>query len=313
MKLALLFCFFCLSFNSFTFGEDNPPKPVDTKQLFDLLDNADKIVFNKVRNNKRIILYESKNKKDLSDLKLSIEIKPQNAGKKCTCKGGANNNGDYSFQLFKDNKETLEINIHSGSNLSCNLWDQTGAITNLDKWYAWFDDHKIIRPRQEPTKFDKNTDEILAYRDRWLEGMPLSIRPLWMFQNEAPFKNIEIQPFIEPLKKEFPNQNKRILAILSWYGSGAGPWFSCPDYEIVGEKMLLEYKTAEIATAIQSVPKLTDAQKEGSLRYFSSYYSSKEKRNINELNNKTRETLWNFVKNTKDEKKLSFAKITFKK
>jgi hypothetical protein len=317
MKLTFLFLFFWFSSYSFIFGEDNPPKQVEIKQIFDLLDEADKVVFHKVRNNKRIILYESKNKKDISDLKQSIELKLQNPNKKCICKGNADkidrSKGDYSFQIFQDNKVTLEIDIYSGSKIGCSLWDQTGSIANLDKWYAWFDDRNVIRPRLEPIAFNKRQEDLLDFRARWLEGMPLSIRSLWLLQDQPPYKVIEIKGFIEPLKKEFPNQNKRILAILSWYGSSAGPWSKCPDYEIAGEKMLLEYKTTEIAAAIQSIAKLTDTQKEGAVRYFSVFYSSNEKRSLNELKDPTKEMLWNFVKITKDDDKLSWAKKAFKK
>ena len=300
MKTAYLICFLLLSFNSFVFCDDNQDKPIEPKQLFDLFDNADKIVVNKVRKNIRVILFESKIIKDLTDLKQSIEISNLKANPKCKCNIKGNviekKNGDegcdYSIQLFKDNKETIEINIFNGSKISCNLWAQMVSIGNLDKWYAWFDEHKIPRPTK---------------------GMPTSIRTVFVFPVPPLFKLMEINTLIEPLKKEIPNQNKRILALFSWYGSGASPWTNCPTYEGIAEKMLTEYKLADIANALQLV-KLTDSQKEGAVRYFCVHYNGlTDKRNINELKVQTQDLLWNFVKTTKDLDKLSWAKKTFKR
>ncbi len=195
MKFALLFCTFAFLFCSFTLCEENQPKPVEIKPVFDALDNADKMVFYKVRNNKRVLIFETVNKKDLSDLKLSIELKPQSVSKKkCTSKGNVNKEGlkyDYSFQLFKANKEILEIEIYSGKKIGCKLWDQAGEIASLDKWYAWFDDRNVVRPRLEPGA-PNNQEEYLDFRVRWLEGMPLSIRSLWLMQDQPPYKAIEI-------------------------------------------------------------------------------------------------------------------------
>jgi len=57
----------------------------------------------------------------------------------------------------------------------------------------------------------------------------------------------------------------RILALLQWYGSGAGPWSGFPSYESAAEELLLEYQIAEIVSVVES--KLTAEQIQERLGY----------------------------------------------
>ena len=56
---------------------------------------------------------------------------------------------------------------------------------------------------------------------RWLAAMPKSLQPSWNARSSNPFPNIF--PLREPLTQEYPDVTQRILKLLEWYGSGAGP------------------------------------------------------------------------------------------
>jgi hypothetical protein len=99
---------------------------------------------------------------------------------------------------------------------------------------------------------------------RWLEGMPRSVRPLWKGTQYLGVGD-DLRDIRAALSSEFPDRQARILALLRWYGSGAGPWSGYPSYEGVAEELLLEFPTAEIVRVAQSAA-LSDDQLEGAAR-----------------------------------------------
>ncbi|HWB60888.1 MAG TPA: hypothetical protein VG733_15435, partial [Chthoniobacteraceae bacterium] len=102
---------------------------------------------------------------------------------------------------------------------------------------------------------------------RWHEGMPESLRAMW---DKA--MTDEVFPDVPPLKaaleKEFPDTSKRILALLEWYGSGAGQWAGSPRYETIPGAILVDFSTAELLAEMQSTT-LDDRQIEGAARFLS--------------------------------------------
>ena len=76
------------------------------------------------------------------------------------------------------------------------------------------------------------------------------------------------------LSKQFPDQKKRILALLQWYGSGEGPWSGYASYEAAAEELLLLYRTEDILGVIRDT-ELTEQQLEGTARLFGGWAFSK--------------------------------------
>ena len=66
--------------------------------------------------------------------------------------------------------------------------------------------------------------------DRWLTAMPKAIVPVWSYSLGV-FSFVDITPLRAALEREVPNETSRILALLQWFGSGAGPWSGFPYYE----------------------------------------------------------------------------------
>lgn len=110
---------------------------------------------------------------------------------------------------------------------------------------------------------------------RWLAGMPKSIRPLWDKMPQDGSK-VNLRPLQHALAREYPDRPARILALLTWYGSGEGAWSSFPSYESVVENLLLDYSTADLVAAIDG-ERLTERQLDGAARLFGAWRFSKER------------------------------------
>jgi hypothetical protein len=116
------------------------------------------------------------------------------------------------------------------------------VIADIDKWVRWFDDHGISSVREEVEYTKAQAIKRQKDWEKWTKAMPNSIKPLWE-DAIGNFGEVDTKPLINALKKEMPDQTRRILALLEWFGSGAGPWSGFPSYESAAEKMLLEYRT----------------------------------------------------------------------
>ena len=80
----------------------------------------------------------------------------------------------------------------------------------------------------------------------------------------------EVTQLLHVLEAEHPEPESRIMALLKWYGSGMGPWSGFPSYEIVAERLLLEFPTEQLVIALTRHP-LTPAHLEGAARYLCGY------------------------------------------
>jgi hypothetical protein len=134
-------------------------------------------------------------------------------------------------------------------------------------------------PPNGPVQFE-------AAQARWEASMPVSFVPLWhkalpQIMNSfmvfnGPAKNGRpaqppaaialMAPFQTALANEFPSSGDQILALLSWYGSGLGPWSGYPSYESFAAYLLDTYPITAIIGATTAQP-LTPAQEEGAARY----------------------------------------------
>ena len=100
---------------------------------------------------------------------------------------------------------------------------------------------------------------------RWRTGMPASVRPVWSDQFIG-FGD-DLHRVRVALAIEFPKPKDRIRALLSWYGSGAGPWSGYPSHEAVAQELLFDFSTSEVIKAIQAGD-VSEAQLEGASRFF---------------------------------------------
>jgi hypothetical protein len=279
---------------------------VDPQLLYNSIEAADRLVVKDSEGPGAEVIFESTDKKDLKSLQNSLVITQPAEENFCMCYGSP------AIYLYKKDKVLGVLKYHSSSIFGFSLWSESDALADTDRWLAWFDERNIIGPRKEVEEARLRKEENKKNWDRWLATMPQAIRPLWS-DSLGEYGQVNVAPLSKALRDAVPDQNQQILALLEWFGSGAGPWSGCPIYEVAAEKMLLEHKTEDIVFAVKSIG-LTPAQKEGAARLFGGWDFSQERPgDLQKVPDGIKKTLWDHVKSTQDKDKLARAKNAFKR
>lgn len=140
--------------------------------------------------------------------------------------------------------------------------------------------------------------------------MPSVLIPVWSDALRQ-FGSVEVVPLRAALERGLLDEGERILALLEWFGSGAGPWSGFPSYEEAAEELLLGYSTARIIKAMEST-RLSPAQLEGAARLFAGWSFGKQRpQGLSELPDALRRILWRHVGDTQDKDKLDRATRAF--
>jgi hypothetical protein len=283
--------------------------PVEPSQLYESIKQSDRMVIKEYGRDGEAILFESSDRQDLESFSKSLVLVKPLPGTlfHCMCSGSP------VVYFYKGTNETVHVSNHHGKSIRCSLWTSDVNIEDIDKWAQWFDEHGISSIKEAIAESKIRMEEIRKEREAWEKVMPEELLPTWKKYVDYSTGTEKIRPIAKKLKRVIPDQNERILVLLQWFGSGAGPWSGYPSYEGTVETMLLDYSTSEILSAIQSVS-LTHAQIEGGARLFGGWDFSKERPDdLNEVPEEMKQMFWNHVKSTEDDDKLSRAKSAFTK
>ncbi len=256
-----------------------PHRPlVDLSKLLNIIDRADKVaVFEKSEVKAEHNIYSSADPKDLSALRSSITIEQPHQWFQCACMPST------VIKLYRGDRSIGEFAIFGGNTIRFADWSSDARIANTKAWFQWLDTRGIKSPRKE---FDEETArEQQAQRatDRWQRAMPKSLRPLWPeVVSKDPVGAYDTTSLDAELIKEYSDLHPRILRLMGWYGSGAGPWSGYPAYESVAEQMLLEYPTPELVAAV-SGRQLSEEEMEGAARLFGGWEFNRSRPSDNAL------------------------------
>lgn len=241
--------------------------PVTVADLRMLIDHADQIVVDVSSNLDFAVVYSSADGKDLSELKTAVSLEPSDGELHCLCMPAAR------IHLLRKKKELGTVLIYPDAlTIGFSDWSSDARILDREKWLQWFDARKIPGPRKAAEEQKERERQARVEEERWMAAMPASLRPVWPVVAEAMFPGqaIDTTALDRELAKEFSDSNRRILALMAWFGSGAGPWSGFPIYESVAEEMLLKYQTAELLVALKDRT-LNEAELEGAARLFSGW------------------------------------------
>ena len=256
--------------------DETNSRPANPAELLAAVDRADKIVVYNYNvgadDRNRKSLYSSSERKDIQEFKQALIIEPPKEWFRCACLPM------LEIELYRQGKQTGLVSLFEALTLGFSGWSGDVRIADQEKLLRWFDARGVTRPRKAVEAQNANERADAIAEQRWLDGMPPSLRPLWpgILKNplwwhmpaDAPKASARV---LDPaLANEYPNVNQRIRALFSWFGSGAGPWSGYYEWEDVASRMLLEYSAAELAAALQEEP-LTGAQAEGAARFFVGY------------------------------------------
>jgi hypothetical protein len=241
--------------------------PVHIEELLALIAKTDTLVV--YTSYRERILYASSHRKDISALREAISIANPDFEFVCLCAPSP------EVVLYRRGKVLASIGVLNGGAIHSSLWDSDAFIRDKEKWFKWFDDRNIKSPRKnyERDIAEEEADRVLE--ERWIAAMPEGLRPIWskvmdqMMSAGIP-QPPDTKPLEEELAREIPDDSARIRALMSWYGTGAGPWSGYPVYEGVAEEMLLEYSTSQLLKALDGVT-LTKVETEGAARLFAGW------------------------------------------
>ena len=279
-------------------------KPVVLEQLYRIIAEADALIVKESPIQGAEVLFKSKDKKDLTALHDGLVVEKPREWFHCMCPGSP------AIYLYKENKEIGLVTNHHGTSIRFSLWSSDAPVMNTELWLRWFDERNIHGPREEFEKDNVRAEQYQKDYDRWLAAIPNPLKPLWS-DAEVAMGSVETAPLVEAFNKEVPDQTQRILALLEWFGSGAGPWSGFPSYEDTAETMLLQYEVEDIVFAINTT-NLTRAQTEGAARLFSGWTFSQQRPDaLGYVPDTLKETLSNHVKSTQDQDKLARARRAF--
>jgi hypothetical protein len=241
--------------------------PVDLAELRALIDRADQVVVEASSHFAFDVVYSSADRRDLSELKTALSLETSEDEFHCLCMP------DWRIRLLRKKKEMGTIVVYpDGLTIGFTGWSGDARILEKETWLQWFDARKIAGPRQGAEEQEAQDKRARAAAEHWEAAMPASLRPVWPRFAGALFPGQETNTEVldEELAKEFPDASQRIRALMSWFGSGAGPWSGFPMYESVAEEMLLKYGTAELLVAVKERT-LTEAELEGAARLFAGW------------------------------------------
>src|SRR5687768_43901 len=255
---------------SIAWKQDKPAtKPakgeVDPQALMELIDRADRLVVFAEPAQDAVVLYETSERHDLDALKSALKLARPEKPVHCMCLGSP------IIVLYAGDERVGEIRNHHAVLVRTDLWESDAPITDREAYLAWFDERKITAPRDEVNAERQRQEQFARDRRRWVEAAPASVQPLLpevekafspgmaVFKPSrpregaaaAPARNPALEPLREALAGEFGDEADRVLALLAWFGSGAGQWSGFPSYEAIPEQMLLAYPTPELLAAIQ--------------------------------------------------------------
>lgn len=244
-------------------------RPVEPVKLAALIKQADKIVVSESPMKDAKVLFSSTALIDIAEFNQALTVAPPKGYFHCMCIGTP------AVRLYRGDTELALVTNHHGRSVRCSLWTSDAMLGDPEKWLQWFDARKMPEPRKEVDDMATRAKQGEISYARWLGAMPKSVRPLW-----ARATRDELSPNVKPLRaalaKEFPDARQRVLALFSWYGSGAGPWSGFPSYESIAEELLLDFPTPALVAAAQT-DGLTEAQREGAARLFGGWDFSQQR------------------------------------
>jgi hypothetical protein len=250
------------------------------------------------------MLFKSTDRKDVDELGESLVLENSGESSHCMC------DGTPALYIYKLDSKLVELTNHHGLSIRCSQWDSDVRISDTEKWLMWFDKRGITGPRQEVESVRVQQEQTKKDWQRWLSTMPRAIRPFWSTAL-GEFGSVDTDPLREALERAIPDDSERILALLKWFGSGAGPWSGFPAYEDGAEDLLLDFSTKSVIAAVESTTH-SAAQIEGAARLFAGWsFRTQRPEDLKDLPAALKKALWYHTKNTDDKDKLARAKKAF--
>lgn len=248
-----------------TSGEIEAERTPQLERLYELVGSAEKIVVTIDSNDESKVLFESSNPRDLIEFQNALKLVIPDQWSLSIC-------AEPRISLYKDGKEIASINNVLGYAVKTSVWSGNALVADSEKWLQWFDARGMPRVRKERDDADAENKRYTKEEASWYAAMPRGLKESYEKQRYRvgiPGK-YDLREMNVALQDEYPDPNDRMLSLLHWYGSGSDSWSSSYDYEVIAEKLLFQYATADIVGALHKV-KPTETQIEGAVKFFAGW------------------------------------------
>lgn len=192
---------------------------------------------------------------------LAIREDPETFGH-CMCMGGP------AIEVWDGDRVRAQITLHHGRSIRWDAWCWDAVLVDGDALCDWLAARGVTGPKEEVAMLERIDADSHAQWERWLAAMPPCLTPLWeaAVEDEDNGAGDAYAALAPALRAAFPEAHARIVALLRWFGAGAGAWSGFPSYESIAESLLLEHGTDELVAAAEA--SLTDAAAlEGAARH----------------------------------------------
>ena len=240
--------------------------------------------------------------------------------------------GDPAIEFYAGWRRTATIGIHHGRSIRWDAWKHDALLLDGRRLLTWLAEQGATAHLEAYEQDQVRAEEYRQAAIRWEQAMPTCLLPYWdqmrasggrmatfipipqkgeNHQGQMGASTGGIAPLLQTLETEYPDLELRVLELFMWYGSGKGPWNGYPEYENVAERLLLEFPTSQLITALDLHP-LTPLHLEGAARYFAGYYFNTQKRNeAQQIPQELKRKLLSYSLLTSDEDKIRRAKKAF--
>ncbi len=187
--------------------------------------------------------------------------------------------GDQTLVFRKGVLRQTEITLHHGRLLRWDgVWDTDVLLDEPEPMLDWLAERGVTGPRDEAEQIRREQQRSREAWEAWSRAAPPCLEPLLPALSGGGLGGPPeaFGQAIEVLHGTYANDEEAILALLSWFGHGAGPWSGFPAYEQVAERLLLRYPTERIVRAMESCS-LEPAHVEGAGRLFTSWWFAQER------------------------------------
>lgn len=171
-------------------------------------------------------------------------------GFRCMCLG------DVRFEMADRSGGPLAVVVlHHGETLRWERWESDAVLADGRLLLAWLDGHGMPEPMRQYEADRRRADARAAEERDWLAAMPAgpaaaADRMLDLSRTGGRPSPELLAELTERLRQSYADPVERVLALLSWYGSGSGRCSGFPVHEGVPGELLGRVPIADLVAAL---------------------------------------------------------------
>jgi len=213
---------------------------------------------------------------ELAELRECLRI--ASSGLHCMCMGGP------VLEVSGEDGVRATITLHHGQSIRWDSeWRSDAELADGRRLIEWLAARGVRGPLEEVEASQASARESARSLERWRMAAPQCLQALWseLVRQDGLWGALPdgralgaspeaLARAMSALRATYRSEDDAILALLAWYGQGAGPWSGHPSYELTAENLLWEFPTASIVRALARP--VGPAHLEGAARYLCGWH-----------------------------------------